>query len=119
MCTQTLTLCLALCYCIYRSKLDQDKLEAHHSKVVERMESEVASLRAELDNSRLVEIALQEKVERQEVLLSQWRVQDNSNSTFSGLESEVGTLQCTVAALEREKETLALKVGAQESDLDC
>lgn len=116
-CTDTHTLSLSLL--LHRSKLDQGKLEAHYSKVVERMESEVASLQAELDNSRLVEIALQEKVERQEVLLSQWRVQDNSNSTFSGLESEMGTLQCTVAALERDKETLALKVGAQEPALDC
>ena len=98
---------------LHRSKFEQDKLGAQHSKVVERLESDVAALQAELDNARLVEAALQEKVERQELLLSQWREQDNSNSTFSGLESEVGTLQTTVAALDRDKEELTLKVGGQ------
>ena len=126
-CTQTLSvclcihlsvcpsICLSVCLLLHRSKLEQDKLGAHHTKVVERLESEVAALQAELDNSRLVESALQEKVERQEALLSQWREQENSNSSFSGLESEVGTLQTTVAALEREKETLTLKVGESEA----
>lgn len=110
-----LSVCLSVCLLLHRSKLEQDKLGAHHTKVVERLESEVSALQAELDNSRLVESALQEKVERQEALLSQWREQENSNSAFSGLESEVGTLQTTVAALEREKETLTLKVGKREA----
>lgn len=110
---------VCVCVLLHRSKLEQDKLGAQHSKVVERLESEVAALQAELDNSRLVETALQEKVERQEVLLSQWREQENSNSTFSGLESEVGTLQTTVATLERDKDALTLKVGWQLLGLDC
>ena len=108
-----LSVCLSVFVLLHRSKLEQDKLGVQHSKVVERLESEVAALQAELDNSRLVEAALREKVERQEDLLSQWREQENSNSTFSGLESEVGTLQTTVAALERDKEALTLKVGGQ------
>ena len=96
---------------MHRNKVDQDKLEALHSKVVERLEGEVAILQAEVDNARLVEAALQEKVERQAELLSQWKERDNSNSTFSGLESEVGALQSAVAALEKDKDTLTLKVS--------
>lgn len=105
---------------VHRSKIEQDMLEAQHSKVVERLQSEVASLQAEVDNGQLVEAALQEKVERQEELLAQWKERDNSNSTFSGLESEMGALQCAVEALEKDKDTLTLKVSEQvPSKLMC
>lgn len=105
---------------VHRSKIEQDKMESQHSKVVERLESEVSSLQAEVDNGQLVEAALREKVERQEELLAQWKERDNSNTTFSGLESEVGALRSAVAALEKDKDTLTLKVSEQvTSKLMC
>ena len=90
--------------------LEFEKLQNSHTKTVAHLEAKVSGLIDELDSAREEQENMKEKLERQELLLSQWKEKAKSSPNTTFLEVEMGTLQNTVTKLERENEELIVKV---------
>ena len=97
-------------YVLCREHLELEKLQVTHTKTVARLEGKVSELLDELDGASRSYDTLKEKLERQELLLSEWKEKANNKSNTSYLEVEMGSLQSTVAQLERENDELLVKV---------
>jgi chromosome segregation ATPase len=98
-----------------REHLELEKLQVTHTKTVARLEGKVSELIDELDGASRSYDTLKEKLERQELLLSEWKEKANNKSNTSYLEVEMGSLQSTVAKLERENDELLVKLQDEEA----
>ena len=104
-------------YVLCREHLELEKLQVTHTKTVARLEGKVSELIDELDGASRSYDTLKEKLERQELLLSEWKEKANNKSNTSYLEVEMGSLHSTVAKLERENDELLVKVCVVHSHL--